>query len=287
MANGRDNRRTGQKIFYALLTIVILAALIRMPVLEVVTLSVLLVLVVITIIAVGVTLRWGSTTQGSSRRDAVGKIIKFVEGYVPSSPSRRFREEAQAVAAEAMARAGHVIAENSIHLHDIGLLVYDDLKTPKIYRTSDIPTDAAYIRPYILLSQPEMPGASGSGILRFSLVDGKRKLRYTSRDKHLLHPGQNLVTPPTWLPLANQQLEGTWMLHVTLGSTPLAIINFEWMQVGGAQRARFNGDGEIDARMLKQLGGPAQTPLSLDELLADQRDVEIEGIEQQSANSRR
>ena len=63
----------------------------------------------------------------------------------------------------------------------------------------------------------------------------------------------------TWLPLADEELDGTWMLHVTLGSTPLAITRFEWLQVGGVQRARFNGDGEIDAaKVVGSIGTPEQ-----------------------------
>ncbi len=287
MANRRNDRRNGPKAIYVILAIVAVALMTQMPVLEAIILSVLL-LGLVAVLILGWDIKQElSGSPNSVMRDLIDRLIHSAGGNTFADPSRRARDEVQAVADDAMARAGHVIAENSIHLHDIGLLVYDDLKTPKIYRTSDIPTDAAYLRPFVVLNQPEMPGASGGGVLRFSLIDSKRKLRYTSRAKYRLHPGQNFVTPPTWLPLTDQQPDGAWMLHVTLSDTPFAILNFQWLQVGGAQRARFNGDGEIDARTLQKLGGPAQAPLSLDELLADQGDVEIEGIALQATESRR
>jgi hypothetical protein len=295
MANMHNNapnsqpasRQNGRIALYALLVMAFLAIISETPLLA---LLAILITVAIGTYFVLDRLLPNPRTAASPRRDAVGKIIEYMEDFGQASPAQRARDEAQEVADRAMTRAGHVVSEASIHLDDIGLLVYDDLKTPKIYRTTDIPTDAAYVRPFIVLSQPEMPGASGYGVLRFSLIDGKRKLRFTSRAKYRLHPGQNFVTPPTWLPLAGEQLEQTWMLHIMLSDTPLAIINFDWLQVGGTMRARFNGDGEIDAQTLQQLGGAAQVPLSLDELLADQGEVEIEGISisaSHTANSRR
>ncbi len=286
MNNRRDNRQGSQKAVYVILGILALAFLTQMPILEIMILAVLMALIAAVVIGISAALGAGSDAR-RDQRDVVGRIIKFVEGYAPASSSQRARDEAQAVADQAMERAGHVISESSLHLHDIGLLAYDDARSPKIYRTSDIPTDAAYLRPFVVLTQPEMPGASGNGVLRFSLIGGERKLRYTSRARYKLHPGQNFVTPPTWLPLAEQSLEGTWTLHVMVGDRPFGVIDFEWLQVGGAQRAQFNGDGEIDARTLRQLGGVRQAPLSLDELLADQGEVEIEGIAIQTGASRR
>ena len=76
----------------------------------------------------------------AGKRDAINKLVDFVQRL--SSPQAAYASNAQAVADEAMERAGRVLDENSIHLNDIGLLVYDDEKNPKIYRTSDVPTDA-------------------------------------------------------------------------------------------------------------------------------------------------
>jgi hypothetical protein len=121
-----------------------------------------------------------------------------------------------------------------------------------------------------------MPEGSGSGVLRFNLIDQGRNLRFTSRAKYRLHPGQNFVTPPTWLPLAGQKIDGPWSLVVTIGDTPLGVIDFGWLQVGGEVRARFDGDGEIDRRTRRWLDLRGQEPVSLDELLADQADAEIE-----------
>jgi hypothetical protein len=215
--------------------------------------------------------------DATNRRDAVNRLVDFFQKL--SGPQATYASDAQAVADEAMERAGRVLDENSIQLNDIGLLVYDDEKNPKIYRTSDVPTDACHIRPFIVLFQPEMPEGSGSGVIRFSLVDEKRTLHYTSRAKYKLHPGQNFVTPPTWLPLAGQQIDGPWLLVVTIGDTSLGVIGFDWLRVGGELRAQFDGDGEIDERTRRWLDLRAQRPVSLDELLASQADVEIEAEE--------
>jgi hypothetical protein len=216
-------------------------------------------------------------TNTAGRRDAVNRLVDFLQRL--SSPQATYASIAQAVADEAMERAGRILDEDSIHLNDIGLLVYDDEKNPRIYRTSDVPTDACHIRPFIVLFQPEMPEGSGSGVLRFSLIDERRILRYTSRAKYRLHPGQNFVTPPTWLPLARQNIDGPWSLVVTIGDTPLGIIDFDWLQVGGEVRAQFNGDGEIDERTRRRLDLRKQEQVSLGELLADQVDAEIEAEE--------
>jgi hypothetical protein len=213
-------------------------------------------------------------TNATGKRDAVNRLVDFVQRV--SSPQATYASNAQAFADEAMEQVGRVPDESSIHLNDIGLLVYDDEKNPKIYRTSDVPTDACYVRPFIVLFQPEMPEGSGNGVLRFNLIDERRNLRYTSRAKYRLHPGQNFVTPPTWLPLANQNIDGPWSLVVTIGDTPLGIVDFGWLQVGGEVRARFDGDGEIDQRTRRWLDLRGLEPVSLDELLADQAEAEIE-----------
>ena len=212
--------------------------------------------------------------NAAGKRDAVNRLVDFVQKL--SSPQATYASNAQAVADEAMERAGRILDEESIHLNDIGLLVYDDEKNPRIYRTSDVPTDACHVRPFIVLFQPEMPESSGSGVLRFNLIDEGRNLRYTSRAKYRLHPGQNFVTPPTWLPLAGQKIDGPWSLVITIGDTPLGITEFDWLQVGGEVRAQFNGDGEIDQRTRRWLDLRTTEQVSLDELLADQADVEIE-----------
>jgi hypothetical protein len=51
------------------------------------------------------------------------------------------------------------------------------------------------------------------------------------------------------------------------------------LQVGGEVRAQFDGDGEIDQRTRRWLDLRTTEQVSLDELLADQADVEIEAEE--------
>jgi hypothetical protein len=171
-----------------------------------------------------------------------------------------------------MERAGWSYENRRVRLADIGLLVYTGEKDPKIYRTSQIPTDATYIRPFMVFDCPgNMPHEDYSSI-RFNLSDSRGKLRYTSRRRYTLKPGPNFITPPTWLPLVGQQVGETWHLDVIAGQVPLGSHYFRWQTA--YQPVPMTGDGEIDEEAQQWLAQQAEEPMSLDELLALQAEAD-------------
>jgi len=195
------------------------------------------------------------------------------------SPSEKFsrplnRErpisEAEQAAMAGMHRAGRERKYTQLQLIDIGLLVYEGTTHPRIFRLADVPSSATHIRPYIVLYQPVMPNSSGHGGVRLDLRDHDGTLRYTSDETYTLKPGKNFITPPTWLPLHNQPTEDGWTLEVRVGDTLIGVHTINWLQIGGATRAQFNDEGEIDPRARRWKELDFDEPLSLEDLLAEQ-----------------
>jgi hypothetical protein len=215
-------------------------------------------------------MKMAGVDRNSIRRAISGNTSEIpTQEYKPQIELIRRRE----IADKALHRAGRRADDPQVQLGDIGLLVYEGDNDPKICRLSDVPTNATHIRPFIVLELPELPDTGGNGVIRFNLVDGLGKLRYTSRSRYTVKRGQNFITPKTWLPLADQQVDGAWSLQVCVGdSAPFAIHEFEWLHVGGEARAQFNGDGEIDELMQPAFNQSVEESISLDELLADQGD---------------
>jgi hypothetical protein len=199
--------------------------------------------------------------------------------FTNNSPAHRLKNDElnriKSVADKALQQAGRIPGESPLELDDIGLLVYENSTQPQIFRTADVTSTSSHIRPFIVLDQPDIPNLSGHGIIRFNLVDGQGKLRYTNRSRYNLKPGPNFITPPTWLPTQQHDaldLSSDWTMQVVIGeSTVFAVHKFGWLKVGGQERARFNGDGEIDeVARFYEYQRPEPEPMSLDELLADQ-----------------
>jgi hypothetical protein len=200
----------------------------------------------------------------------VSLIVHFAKRANENPPSVENRH-LRKLAIDAMDRAGYEGGNGHLQLDDIGILMYDDGANPRIYRTAEIPTTASHIRPFIVLNQPVIQGGSGRGTIRFNLVDGDGNLRFTNRSGYLLKAGQNFVTPPTWLPLDGQAPDGLWSLQVTVGAEKFATMGLVWLPVGGEVRTMFNGDGELDERMVRLMERRTATQtMSLDELLGDQ-----------------
>ncbi|MEP7286773.1 MAG: hypothetical protein ABI947_13515 [Chloroflexota bacterium] len=178
--------------------------------------------------------------------------------------------KAHAAAEAALKRAGHNPHDVAIPLDDIGLLVYETgEKEPRIYRNNDVPKVANHIRPFAVLHHS---GGTLQKTVRFNILDEAGKLRYTNRSRYTLKSGQNFITPPTWLPVDNQQPNGRWSLGISIDDRGvLANHEFDWIQMGGEARAQFTGDGEIDELTFKLMDdSSAAEPMSLDELLGDQ-----------------
>src|SRR5262249_45821521 len=122
--------------------------------------------------------------------------------------------------------------------------------------------------------QPAAHSVTGNGIIGFNLIDEEGNLRYSSRSRYKIEPGQNFLTPPTWFPLADQNPDGTWSIAVNLGNNRLlAVHEFGWLFVGGEVRAQFTGDGEISPVLRRLMENPSPTleeSVSLDDLLLEQ-----------------
>ncbi|MCC7446741.1 MAG: hypothetical protein IT324_04955 [Anaerolineae bacterium] len=205
---------------------------------------------------------------------AYASWMLFGKNYVRPRPvSQAGMSEAEAAALQAMQRAGYGSRNRrirSLALADIGLLVYEGTTHPRISRNTDVPTSATHIRPYVVLYQPIMPNSSGYGGVQLDLRDHDGTLRYTSDETYTLKPGKNFVTPPTWLPLHNQPTEDGWTLEVRVGDTLIGVHAINWLQIGGATRAQFNDEGEIDPRARRWKELDFDEPLSLEDLLAEQ-----------------
>ncbi len=177
----------------------------------------------------------------------------------------------------AMRRTGNRADRTALYLLDVGLLVYHgEHSDPRIYRLSEIPTDATHIRPFAVLYQPHMEDASGQGVVRFNLIDENWRLRYTSRAQYLVKTGENFITPKTWLPLNDQQVGAPWTMEVNVGDRLLGVHEFGWLEVGGELRAEFNGEGELDEKRRRWAELSMQQPVSVDALLEEQGEESYE-----------
>jgi hypothetical protein len=208
--------------------------------------------------------RWFSYTNYQSQQPQFGNSSTKADN-APVDPAEvaRIRRNAS----QAMQRAGRNPKESPLRLIDIGVLVYEGSTQPQIYRSTEIGTDSTHIRPFMVVDNPDRD-TTAEGIIRFNLIDEDGKLRFTNRSKYTVKPGQNFITPPTWLPLHDQSVSGKWSMHINIGTGDVfAIHEFGWFKVGGQLRAQFTGDGEIDEVAYSFQPGES---LSLDELLAHQ-----------------
>ncbi len=198
-------------------------------------------------------------------------------GAMPLDVSPIQETDAPRIAAErALRRAGQSVRNSEAQLTDIGLLVYEGRNEPHISRLGDVPTNATHIRPFVVYDLSAAAVTSAAGTIRFNLIDAEGRLRYTVRSRYTLKRGINFITPPTWLPLNEQNPDGVWSLQINVGDgAPIAIHEFKWFEIGGELRAAFTGDGEIDDLMkdvIEQHTAPEET-VSLDELLGEQGEI--------------
>jgi hypothetical protein len=193
--------------------------------------------------------------------------MKAIDDFIETGHVTTPFQPKETVAAEAMRCAGYDPNEGGLQLDDIGLLVYHGKDSePKIYRTSDVPTDALYVRPFVMLRHSW--SANTTVTIRFDLLDDNWKLVYTSDNLYSLQYHQNFITPKTWLPLHDQESPDVWSLEVFVENRLIGVHDFEWLQIGGEVRTLFNGEGELDAQSSRL--ADTDRPLTVDELLEEQ-----------------
>ncbi len=206
------------------------------------------------------------------------RFKKFLNGeaLLQDAQSQVTKQAVRDAIQHAAQYGGETPNDSRFRLTDIGLLVYHGDNHPKIYETGDVPTDATHLRPFVKLYSSAV---SEQVRVRFQIIDAAQRTCYAAVEAQLLSLGENLVTPSTWLPVADQQPgEGVWKLGVSLGSTLVAVHQFGWMEVGGEKRTLFNGDGEIDPAAFAEKD---EETLSLDELTkAEPGVIEAETVEQ-------
>jgi hypothetical protein len=209
--------------------------------------------------------------RGTPRREPRETYFDNRQTAAPERTKRETSPQSTAVG-RALDRAQTFDNDLDVDLLDIGLFVYEaDDSHPKIFRLGEVPDNSSHIRPFIVLEP--VTGTDDNRqpmIIRFNLLDGNGQLRYTSRSRYRLKSQPNFVTPSTWLPLKDMKTDGSWSLQINIGDgPPIAIHEFRWFAVGGALRAQFDGDGELDERTLNLMQHPTKG-LALDDLLAVQ-----------------
>jgi hypothetical protein len=206
-------------------------------------------------------------------------IVYFVGLAVASAgyrPCYRRSDPRSIAAQQAMKRAGYAGHTGARRIDDIGLLVYyGDEREPKLYRTSDVPTDATHIRPFVVLICPYSESISNEHVVVcFNMFDNDGNRCFIAKAGHPIKLGDNFITPNTWLPLGEQEENGIWSIEVSIGNILLGVHEFGWLPVGGEVRAEFNGDGEIDERSRRGIELRVPEPVTLDELLEEQAEVQ-------------
>jgi hypothetical protein len=207
---------------------------------------------------------------------AVPSVVKrgtFINERQDVTHRRKKQDSSQQSRAVSRARdnAGNSNYDLDIELLDIGLLVYEDDNHPKIFRLGEVPDHSRHIRPFIVLQALNVTNTDHK-VIRFNLLDGAGQLRYTSRSRYRLKSQANFVTPSTWLPIKDVVPSGDWTLQINIGEgSPLAIHEFRWFEVGGALRAQFDGDGELD-EPTRDLMLRSSKGLALEDLLAVQEE---------------
>lgn len=188
-----------------------------------------------------------------------------------SKPPQSPRE----IAERALAKVGRRSGAGGISLKDIGILTYDGGNQPKVSRTETIPALATHLRPFIVLDLAILKGAHG--LIQFDLVDATGQIRFTSNERYKLQPGENFITTSNWQPMGDEDPGGNWHLRVSIGDQPLAVHDFKITPDSGSQfRTYMRNDGEIDEWLAKAAKVTTTQEMSLDDLLADQEEINVE-----------
>ncbi|MBX3080373.1 MAG: hypothetical protein KF716_01995 [Anaerolineae bacterium] len=203
--------------------------------------------------------------------------------YLPyHSPSSRENSSAQQVADKALQKANNSPHSRGIRLLDIGMLAYDGGKQPKVTRTETVPASATHLRPYMVINFPYTRNAFGR--ITFELLDDDDQVRFVADQRYEVTPGQNFLTPQNWLPMGDEEPGGNWKLRISIGDQLLALHDFKITpDAGAAFRTYLRPDGEIDEWLAKSAAQSATESMSLDELIGDQEEIDIDMFRESQA----
>jgi hypothetical protein len=172
-------------------------------------------------------------------------------------------------ARQAAARAGLDFTRARAYPLDVGVMAFEGQDAPIIHRSSAVPTDSDYLQPYIELHVP----IPAEGIIRFEIRDGDGELIFAHSVQAALRAGANLITPAARLPVHDAHaFENGWELSVIAGEVLIARHTIAWRdhRTNALIRQHMGDDGEVSPELKTLLSDSQLTPLSLDDLTADQ-----------------
>lgn len=208
-----------------------------------------------------------SIAEGQSGRATSSTAWSSERRRAPARPSARSAARANAIARDAMQRAGYTASGSYVTVTDIGLLAYCEADDPRVIRYNEVWTDTDYLRPFVVLSVPHR----ARGMVRMEISDDADRVRYADETRYDLQPGENTLLPGTWLPLRGKVLPAEpWTMRVMAGDTLLAAYRFGWQEIGGELQHYIEADGEISPELQQALRGASDQAMSLSQLLSGQ-----------------
>lgn len=171
----------------------------------------------------------------------------------------------------ALQQAGNQAHNLAVLPLDLGIIATCDNQPPTVYRSSAIPNDVDYIRPYVEFHVP----MTASGTVTFEIYNTHGDLMYVHHQLQAFHAGKNLVVSNTHLPVhdALNLDEGAWWLRIKGDAIILADHRITWVDSPSRLvQEHIAEDGEISAELRAALAENKLGTMSLDELLAFQDD---------------
>jgi|GEM_PF-3954102 len=186
---------------------------------------------------------------------------------------QEFLATVQAISQKAMYRADDRLSEASMTLTDIGLLTYESrTKPPKLQRDTPITPETGWLRPFVELHSPRRQAVN----LQLAIVDGHGDAVFESpATGQLLKRGKTRIISDNWLPMAGvtSNREGRWSVALVINGQLMALHYVRWDVVDSGQiLSNLTSDGEIDKALQNAVTQGEFRPMSLDELLMDQKD---------------
>ncbi|MFZ4826886.1 MAG: hypothetical protein ACOYLB_05990 [Phototrophicaceae bacterium] len=190
----------------------------------------------------------------------------------PSIPNRQHSPTGiHPHALTALQQAGHQAGDLAVLPLDLGIIATCDNQSPTVYRSSAIPNDVDYIRPYVEFHIP----STASGTVTFEIYNTHGDLMYQHHQLQAFHAGKNLVVSNTHLPVhdALHLEEGAWWLRIKGDNIILADHRITWVDSPSRLvQEHIAEDGEISAELRTALAENKLGTMSLDELLSFQDD---------------
>ena len=192
-------------------------------------------------------------------------------------------------ARKATQRAHASAAPGDAALTDIGLIVNERRNDGqwKRHLAQIVAMDEGAIQPYISLRVPS-ESSNRIGLIAFDLYDQAGQPRLSRQCEQWLRDGDNLIVCDRQLPLeqsdSTSSRAGVWDLRVTLDGSLVAVHNFSVAPSNAERRRRLANEGSAGLSMAVP---EDESPVSLEELLKEQRRDSRPNSEQNSNSSQK